>query len=132
MAAISVLCFDDNELLTEALGIRLTLDPRITWLPPHHRLDGAVATITALAPDIVLLDLSLPGTDQPLDVIAALRRQGAPSRVIVITGHPGSAARTAALDAGAAGFVSKLITPDRLLDVLHRVHAGEVVMDIAS
>lgn len=127
---VSVLCFDDNALLTEALGLRLALESGLQWLPPRDTLDDAVAIISAAAPQVVLLDLGMPGAQRPLDVIAAIRACGLTTRVIVLTGATGAAVRQAAREAGAHGFVSKSAPADRLVAAIRRVAAGEHVTEL--
>lgn len=129
-AVTSVLCFDDNALLAESLGMRLELEPGIRWLAPRERLDDAVDVISRELPDVVLLDLGMPGAVRPLDVIAAVRERGLATRVIVLTGASGAAVRQAVLDAGAHGFVSKSVPADRLIAAIRSVAGGGTAVEL--
>ena len=120
---LSVLCIDDNAALTSALTLRLGMDSRFTLLPPLHSLDDSLARIAVLKPTIVLLDLNLPGTERPLDVIRALRESGSTTKLLVLTGNPSVAAVNATRAAGAHGFVAKGVSPDRLMSAI--VRAGD-------
>jgi len=125
---IAVLCFDDNVMLTEALGLRLSLEPDIEWLAPRMTLTDAVAEIAATRPDVVLLDLNIPGTIAALDLVRELRKQRSSARVIMLTGNPTAATVAAACAAGVAGFLGKSAAPTVLIDALRRVAAGDTVI----
>ena len=131
---LSVLCIDDNAALTAALALRLGMDARFTLLPPLHSLDDSLARIAALKPSIVLLDLNLPGTERPLDVIRALRDGGSTTKLIVLTGNPSVAAVSATRAAGAHGFIAKGVSPDRLISAILRAGDrngdGEFVLEL--
>ncbi len=127
---LRVLMIDDNQALTDALALRFGIECDIDCLPPLHALHDSVAQIVSLAPSIVLLDLNLPGDERPIDVLRRLREQGSPARVIVLTGNPSATAVQAARDAGAAGFIAKGVTPERLIAALHRVSDGEFVLEL--
>lgn len=78
-------------------------------------------------PDVVLMDIQMPH----LDGIAATRElaaSGSRSRVLVLTTYGMDENLYAALRAGAAGFVTKSLAPDRLIAAVHAVAAGETVL----
>jgi len=126
----SVLIVDDNTALTSALALRLALDGGFTCFPALQDLHGAVEHIVALHPEIVLLDLNLPGTERPLEVIRALRSRAPDIRVIVLTGRPSLEAIGGAREAGAVGFVAKGVHPDRLLAVMRRASADAFMLEL--
>lgn len=124
----SVACVDDNRLLGEALGSRLGREPGFVWLGCLHRAEGALERLVELAPDLVLLDLDMPG----LDPFALLEHAGGslPStRIVVITASTRASDRDHALARGAWGYLSKGISTLRLLEAMRRVMADEVVVD---
>ncbi len=125
---IAVLCFDDNVMLTDALGMRLRLEPDIAWLEPRNVLTGAASVIASEHPDVVLLDLNIPGDIAALDLVRLLREQQSPARVVVLTGNSTVPMADAARAAGVLGFVGKSAAPAVLLDTLRRVAAGETVI----
>jgi len=91
--------------------------------------DGAKAVelTAAVAPDVVLLDLKLPGLDG-LGVLAELRDRNLPARVLVLTSVADSASVTVAMRAGAAGFLYKDVDPDALVRAVRSVHDGHTVL----
>ena len=68
--------------------------------------EQALTKIPALAPSLVLVDISLPGMSG-LELVAALRARELDSRLVVVTGHDEARYATAAFQAGADGFVRK-------------------------
>jgi len=126
----SVLIVDDNTALTSALAMRLAIDGEFTCFSALQVLHDAVEHIAALHPSIVLLDLNLPGTERPLDVLRALRSRAPDIRVIVLTGRPSLEAIEGARDAGAAGFVAKGVHPDRLLTVMRRATTDGFMLEL--
>jgi len=130
VAKTSVLIVDDNIALTGALAMRLAMDGGFECFPAMHVLCSAVEQISALQPTIVLLDLNLPGTEGPLDVIRGLRTSAPDTRVIVLTGNPSDEAVRAARDAGAVGFVAKGVAPDRLLNVMRRATTNGFILEL--
>ena len=127
---MSVLIVDDNTALTGALAMRLAMDGGFECFPAMHELCSAVEQITAQQPAIVLLDLNLPGTEGPLDVIRGLRTSAPDTRVIVLTGNPSDEAVRGARDAGAVGFVAKGVGAERLLNVMRRATPENFMLEL--
>lgn len=125
---IRILLADDQHLVRGALAALLALEPDIDVVAEVSRGDEVLARARETAPDVVLMDVEMPG----LDGIAATRELLAGSvscRVLVVTtfGRPGYVRR--ALEAGASGFVVKDTPAEQLADAVRRVHAGLRVVD---
>jgi DNA-binding NarL/FixJ family response regulator len=86
-----------------------------------------VAAAEELRPDVVLLDLRMPGSDG-LEALHGLREQGNPAKVLVITSFTEPAAVLPAVRAGAAGYVYKDVDPPALAAAIRSVHAGHVLL----
>ena len=82
----------------------------------------------ALAPDIVLMDLSMPGTDG-IEATRAITAAGGATQVVVLTSFSDKQRILDALDAGAAGYVLKHAEPDELLDAIRAAHEGGSPLD---
>lgn len=125
---IKVLLADDQALVRGALASMLGLEPDIEVVA--EAADGAAVLPAArrTRPDVILLDVQMPGADG-LDVAAALHAELPACRVVICTtfGRPGYYAR--AMAAGAVGFVVKDAPPEHLVDAVRRVHAGLRVVD---
>jgi DNA-binding NarL/FixJ family response regulator len=85
--------------------------------------EEALRLATSLTPDIVLLDLSLPGM-HGLEVLSALQQVDDPPRVVVLTVHDDDDVVLSAVRGGAQGYVLKNASRDELLSAVRRVAAG--------
>jgi DNA-binding NarL/FixJ family response regulator len=118
--AVRVLIADDHRLFAEALEAILATDERIEVVGQASDGEEAVELARRLGPDVVLMDVSMPG----MDGIEATRRIRAldPSiRVVVVTATCGR--EREAYGAGAAGHVLKDARPDELIGSLRHAPA---------
>jgi DNA-binding NarL/FixJ family response regulator len=122
---ISVLIVDDHPVVRQ--GLRALLDVQDGLCVVGEAGDGptAVALAASLRPDIVLLDLKLPGMDG-IAVLQSLRSSG--PRVLVLTSATDPSAASQAVRAGAAGVLYKDIDPDALVRAIRSVHDGNVLL----
>ena len=122
---IRVLVVDDQDLVRQ--GLRLILELAGLEVVGEAR-DGAaaVAATGELAPDVVLMDLRMPG----MDGIEATRRICAehPTPVVALTTFDADEHVVDALRAGAVGFLLKDVTGEALVDAVRRAAAGEPVV----
>jgi DNA-binding NarL/FixJ family response regulator len=109
-----VLIADDSHLFCDAIEAILDADERIEVV--GRALDGAQAVTLAreLDPDIVLLDLSMPGVGG-IEAIRAMLKDDTRRRVLVLTGSPDPADRKKAREAGAVGYLTKEQIADELI-----------------
>ena len=109
-----VLIADDSHLFCDAIELILDADERIEVV--GRALDGAQAVTLAreLDPDIVLLDLSMPGVGG-IEAIRAMLRDDTRRRVLVLTGSSDPVDRKKARDAGAVGYLTKEQIGDELI-----------------
>jgi len=124
----SVVCIDDNQLVAEALERRLGLERDFSWRGWLSERDDILKRVTDLAPDLVLLDIDLPGLDA-FELVQRLARYAPRSRVVMFSGHLRSDYLELALAAGAWGYISKSSSTHALLEALRRVARGDVVLD---
>ncbi|MFJ6725238.1 response regulator [Streptomyces sp. NPDC091281] len=90
----------------------------------------AVELCRAHAPDVVLMDVRMPGWDG-IEATARIAAAGLRTRVLVLTTFPDDAYVWRALRAGAAGFLLKRAAPERLVDAVRTVAAGDTLLDPA-
>lgn len=124
---IRVLCVDDNEMIAEALQRRLKREPDLEWLGWLPRASEMPAFAGRQRPDVVVLDVDIPGDDVP----AAIRELGrvCPSaRVLMLSGHAGRELVDLSVDAGAWGYVLKSDETDSIIAAVRDVAAGRFVL----
>jgi DNA-binding NarL/FixJ family response regulator len=124
---ITVLLADDHPLIRK--GFRLILDAEGDIAVTGEAGDGATAVsmCSALRPDVVLMDVRMPGRngiEATRDIVAA----GLPSRVLILTTFDLDDYVYAGLRAGASGFLLKDTQPDDLADAIRTVAAGDAVL----
>jgi DNA-binding NarL/FixJ family response regulator len=123
----SILLADDQELLR--VGFRMVLDAQPDLEVVGEAGDGAQALAFVLehSPDVVLMDVRMPGTDgvQATNRIVA---SGSPSRVIILTTFDLDEYAYAALRAGASGFLLKDAPPADLISAIRAVASGDAVV----
>jgi DNA-binding NarL/FixJ family response regulator len=126
-AKVTVLIADDHPVVRQGLQVLLSLQDDVEVVGEAADGDEAVELTAALTPDVILLDLKLPGLDG-LGVLADLRERGLATRVLVLTSVTDPASVTLAMRAGAAGFLYKDVDPDALVRALRSVRDGHVVL----
>jgi DNA-binding NarL/FixJ family response regulator len=117
---VRVLIVDDHQLFTEALRTLLDRDERLVVAGTAKTGREAILLAKSERVDVVLMDMSMP----VLDGLAATRRLLAldqPPRVIAVSGHTDDLSRAAALEAGAAAFLSKADAHENLGDTILEV-----------
>ncbi len=122
---ISVLIVDDHPVVRQGLLALLEVQDDIVVAGEAGDGPTAVSLATSLRPDIVLLDLKLPGMDG-IEVLQTLASSGL--RVLVLTSATEPAAASQAVRAGAAGVLYKDIDPDALVRAIRSVCDGNVLL----
>lgn len=125
---IRILIVDDHAILRA--GIRLLLQLHSDFEVVGEAADGqeALAQVRAAKPDVVLMDIGLPG----MDGLTATREIVAvypTTRILILTQHENREYVLPALKAGAAGYVLKRAPDDTLVRAIRAVHAGETYLD---
>lgn len=126
---IRVLLADDQALVRGALAALLSLEGDLEVVGEAGSGADAIALAQSTGPDVVLMDVEMPGGMDGIEATAALRAALPAVRVLIVTtfGRPGFLRR--GLHAGAAGFVVKDTPARELADAVRRVHAGLRVVD---
>jgi two-component system NarL family response regulator len=121
--AIRVMVVDDFPMLREAVVRALEADVAITVVGESGDGDDALARAIELKPDVLILDLRLPGRDG-LAVLEELRISAPAIRVIVMTANEQPRTLLDAITAGAAGYLSKRSTAAELRQAVIAAHGG--------
>lgn len=115
---------DDQAMIRAAFKSLLSQDARFEILGDSGDPRVALGEILALAPDIVLMDITMPGLSG-IDAVGQMRKQGSKARVVMLTHHEGERFVEQALQAGADGYLSKDSDPAELALALEAVHRGD-------
>jgi two-component system invasion response regulator UvrY len=119
---MKVLIVDDHPIVRAGLRRLLAVEP-VTEV--HEAADAreALDALREQRPTLVILDLNLPGLGG-VEVIARLKIADPEARILVLSMHDDYIHVTRALQAGAAGYVSKNAPPEELLEAVRRVAGG--------
>lgn len=127
MDAIRVLIAEDHTLVREGTREILEREPDLSVVAEADRGDRALALIRDLRPDVALVDLRLPGLSG-IDAAREVAAAGLDTRVVILSAFDDEEYVVAALDAGAAGYLTKTIPSTELVDAVRRARAGEIVL----
>lgn len=123
-----VLIVDDSGYIARLMCEAVDLQPDLECVATLSSADGLEQAVQQHKPDVVLLDLWMPGRD-PLDAVRAVAACASSCRVLLFTGYSDPETAKTVRDAGAWGLVSKLAPRDEIFAALRRVAAGEMVFD---
>lgn len=124
---IRVLCVDDNFLVAEGIKIKLMLAGGFDWLGQLSDADNLVEEVRRLRPDIVLLDIDMPGRDA-FEALEELNSLNLNTRVIMVSGHVRTDLIDRAVEAGAWGYVSKGEGAETIILAINEVMGDRFVM----
>lgn len=123
---IKILYVDDEIRLCKAWEKLFAMQADFELLGTSCRTEAVGGLVQQMGPDILLIDLTMPG-DDPLGTIRRMAAEHPGTRSVVYTGRSDMESVRAACDAGAWGYIDKLAEPEEMFTVLRRVAAGETV-----
>ena len=127
MKPIRVLLVDDHALLRAGLRALLEAAPDMTVVGEGATGEEGVDQVRALVPDVVLMDLSMPG-EGGLAATRRIAQLGLPTRVLVLTVHAEGEYLLPVLEAGGSGYVTKCSADSELLEAIRTVARGDVFL----
>ena len=131
MSPIRVLIADDHAVLRSGLRMLLEAQPDVEIAGEAGDGTQVVQQARELQPDVVLMDLTMPGPHSG-EVIQQVVRAAPKTRVLILTMHDDPAYLASALAAGAAGYVVKKVADSELLTAIRAVHAGRTFVDLTQ
>lgn len=121
---VKVLCVDDNEAIVKAIAQKLAMERDFECVGRLHSADELIQEARRTNPDVVLLDIEMPGRDSLL-ALEELARVCPNVRTLILSAHVRDDYIDAAITAGAWGYVSKADPPAEIIESLRKVASGE-------
>jgi DNA-binding NarL/FixJ family response regulator len=130
---LRVLVVDDHTLVRQSVSKAVATEPDVDVVGQVADGPSALVAVAELDPDLVVLDIAMPGSDG-LAVAEQLRRSHPQVRVLFLSMHDDDGSLQRAIQLGAAGFVSKSASIEQLLDALRAIQSGGSYLsaDVAS
>jgi two-component system, NarL family, response regulator LiaR len=125
--SIRVLIADDHAVVRQGLKTFLELQEDIEVVEDVADGEAAVAAVEREAPDVVLMDLVMPGVDG-VEAIRRIREGRPQARVLVLSSFLDDERLFPAVRAGAAGYLLKDVEPRELVKAIRTVHGGEALL----
>lgn len=131
MKRITILIVDDHAMVRKGLRLLLEAVPEFEVVGEAGSMREAIEAVGRLRPQIVTLDLSMPGRSGVASV-ERLRAAAPETRIIVLTMHDDPAYVRSAIAMGAAGFVHKSAADTELTSAIRAVARGRVFIDVGD
>jgi DNA-binding NarL/FixJ family response regulator len=125
---IGVAVVDDQALVRAGFRMSLEIEPDLAVVGEASDGEGAVALVGSTRPDVVLMDVRMPGVDGIEATRRILADPSCPTRVVMLTTFDMDEYVYAALQAGASGFLLKDVQPELLVAGIRAVHSGESLL----
>jgi DNA-binding NarL/FixJ family response regulator len=126
--AIRVLIVDDHATLAGALAMAIDQQPGMRCVGTVVSVEGALAAVVELKPDVVLLDVFLPD-GSGIEAIPKIKVARPGVRILVLTGHTDVDVLMRAAAAGATGFLPKESTIAAVIEAIRAASAGQILVD---
>lgn len=124
---LTIVLADDQELVRAGFRVILESEPGFRVVGEAADGAGAVEAVQQLRPDVVCLDVQMPGVDG-LEAARRIAELPDPPAVLILTTFDSDDALFQALGAGASGFLLKNASPERLIDAVRTVAAGDALL----
>ena len=127
---ITVLLADDHEVVREGLRLALLRSPHIRVVGEAADGETAVSLTERRLPDVVVMDLRMPGMDG-IEATEEIMRRVPEAKVLIFTAYSERALLQRGLESGARGYILKEAPHETLLRAIEKVAAGETFVDPA-
>lgn len=121
---IKVLLADDHSIVRAGLARIVAESGDMEVVAEAADGREAIRAVRANRPDVVVVDISMPGMDG-LEVVTQLQAHDPDLPTIILTMHEEAQYVVRAIEAGAMGYITKQSAPERLVDAIRKVHSGK-------
>ncbi len=128
MSKIRVAIVDDHTMLREGLRKILSMEDDLEVVADVDKAEQAAAMAADSRPDVLLLDIRMPGTGG-LEVIGAIHEANPSTKILMLTASDDRRDHVAALSQGARGIIMKDSAADTLVSAIRAVHEGQAWVD---
>jgi DNA-binding NarL/FixJ family response regulator len=125
MGRRKILIVDDHPILRKGLAMVIDSEPDLKVVGEAEEVQGAIEKIESLAPDLVIVDLALPGVDG-IELIKTMKLKYRDLPALVVSMHDETLFAERALRAGARGYIMKQEAVDKVLVAIRKVLDGEI------
>ncbi len=128
MKKISVMLVDDHAVVRMGFKLLLQSSDDIEVLGEAQSGEDALKQLQTLAPDVLIMDISMPGMGG-LEAIGRVLAKKPQQRILVLSAHEDIMHARRVLKAGASGYVTKRSAADVLMQAVRAVHKGQVYLE---
>jgi DNA-binding NarL/FixJ family response regulator len=132
VSVLQVLCVEDQRTLADALRLAVTAEPDLNCLGTARTVEEALRVMTDNAPDVVLMDVLLPGGADGIEGTKRVKARSPSTRVVILTAAPTLDLVARAAAAGADGFLVKDAPLEAVLDQIRSTTRSEMRLDVTA
>lgn len=127
---LRIVLAEDHEIVREGIKLLVDAQPDMEVVGEAGDGEAAIGEVTRLGPDLVLMDISMPGMNG-LTATKRLRRSSPDLKILMLTRHTDDGYLQQLIEAGANGYVLKQSAPTELINAIRAVGAGNAYLDPA-
>lgn len=127
---IKLLIVDDHPMVREGLSVMLATSNKISVLDSCSNSEEAIKAVLEKGPDVILMDIKMEGKNG-IETTKEILKMKPQVKVIFLTVFEDTESIRQALQSGAAGYILKHVSREKLIDTVIRVFKGETVIDPA-
>lgn len=129
MSPIRIVLADDHRVVRTGLGLLLEAEDTLEVVAEAGNVDSALRAVLGHKPDVLVLDLNMPGTQTSLEALPLIRERSAQTATVVLTMQEDPEYARSALRAGALGYVLKEAADTELVEAVRRAADGRTYLN---
>jgi two-component system, NarL family, response regulator NreC len=129
VSPIRIVLADDHRVVRTGLGLLLEAEEAIDVVAEAGDVDSALRAVLGHKPDVLVLDLNMPGTQTSLEALSLIRERSAQTATVVLTMQEDPEYARSALRAGALGYVLKEAADTELVEAVRRAAEGRTYLN---